>query len=154
MQLSADGRALNGKFHQAYVAFPIISADFLANFKMAVDLSGMQLFAPAGLKIPLEAPQAGSLTAAAIRVISSLYTLTSRRGGTSLFSYTSHSGGTWRKRSCRGGNSATLGSQAQPGGQGGGQRDTRGGATDGRLPQQSQLQQEAPQGQAPGQARY
>ena len=36
------------------MAFPIIGADILANFKMAVDLSGMQLLSPAGLKIPLE----------------------------------------------------------------------------------------------------
>ena len=49
---------------QAEVAFPIIGADFLANFKMAVDLSSMQLLCPAGLKILLEVPHAGSLTAA------------------------------------------------------------------------------------------
>ena len=46
------------RFLQAEVAFPIIGADFLANFKMAVDLSSMQLLCPEGLKIPLEAPHA------------------------------------------------------------------------------------------------
>ena len=51
------------RFMQAEVAFPIIGADFLANFKMAVDLSS--------LKIPLEAPHAGNLTAAAIGVVES-----------------------------------------------------------------------------------
>ena len=43
----------------------------MANFKMAVDLSSMQLLCPAGLKIPLEAPHAGNLTAAAIGVVES-----------------------------------------------------------------------------------
>ena len=36
------------------MAFPIIGEDFLANFKMVVKLSSMQLLAPAGLEIPLE----------------------------------------------------------------------------------------------------
>ena len=69
MQITAGGRHFSWRFLQAEVAFPIIGADFLANFKMAVDLSGMQLLCPAGLKIPLEAPRAGSLTAAAIGVV-------------------------------------------------------------------------------------
>ena len=71
MQITAGGRRFSWKFLQAEVAFPIIGADFLANFKMAVDLSGMQLLCPAGLKIPLTAPRAGSLTAAAIGVVDS-----------------------------------------------------------------------------------
>ena len=54
VQLSAGGRLFSWKLVQADVAFPIIGADILANFKMAVDLSGMQLLSPAGLKIPLE----------------------------------------------------------------------------------------------------
>ena len=33
-----------------YVAFPITCADFLAIFKMTVDLFSMQLLCPAGLK--------------------------------------------------------------------------------------------------------
>ena len=49
MQLSAGGWSFSWKFLQADVAFPIIGADFLANFNMAVDLSGMQLLCPAGL---------------------------------------------------------------------------------------------------------
>ena len=49
------------------MSFPIIGA----NFKMAVNLSGMQLLCPAGLRIPLEVPRAGSLTAAAIGVVDS-----------------------------------------------------------------------------------
>ena len=71
MQISTGGRHFSWRFLQAEVAFPIIGADFLANFKMAVDLSGMQLLCPAGLKILLEAPHAGSLTAAAIGVVDS-----------------------------------------------------------------------------------
>ena len=71
VQISAGGRHFSWRFLQAEVAFPIIGADFLANFKMAVDLSGMQLLCPAGLRIPLEAPRAGSLTAAAIGVADS-----------------------------------------------------------------------------------
>ena len=51
------------------MAFPIIGADFLSNFKMVVDLSGRQLLCPAGLKMPLEAPHAGSLAAVAIGVV-------------------------------------------------------------------------------------
>ena len=51
------------------MAFPIIVADFLANFKMAVDLSGMPLLCPGGPKIPLEAPHAGNLTETAIGVV-------------------------------------------------------------------------------------
>ena len=46
------------------MAFPVIGADFLANFKIAMDLSGMQLLCPVGLKIQLEAPHGSSLTAA------------------------------------------------------------------------------------------
>ena len=42
----------------------VIGADFLANFKIAMDLSGMQLLCPVGLKIQLEAPHGSSLTAA------------------------------------------------------------------------------------------
>ena len=64
MQISASSRHFIWRFLQAEVAFPIIGADFLANFKMAVDLSSMQLLCPAGLKILLEVPHAGSLTAA------------------------------------------------------------------------------------------
>ena len=71
MQLSTGGRHFVWIFLQAEVAFPIIGADFLANFKMAVDLSRMQLLCPAGLKIPLEAPHVGSLTAATIGVVES-----------------------------------------------------------------------------------
>ena len=71
VQIVAGGRRFSWKFLQAEVAFPIIGADFLANFKMAVDLSGMQLLCPAGLKIPLMAPRAGSLTAEAIGVVDS-----------------------------------------------------------------------------------
>ena len=56
--LSAGGQCFSWRFLQAEVAFPIIGADFLANFKMAVDLSSMQLLCPEGLKIPLEAPHA------------------------------------------------------------------------------------------------
>ena len=51
------------------MAFPINGAHFLANFKMAVDLSGMQLWCPVGLKIPLEVPRAGSIAAAPIGVV-------------------------------------------------------------------------------------
>ena len=69
VQLSTGGRPFSWKFLQADVAFSIIGADFLANFKMAVDLSGMQLLCPAGLKILMEAPRAGSLTASAIGVV-------------------------------------------------------------------------------------
>ena len=69
VQLSAGGRIFSWKFLQADVTFPIIGADFLANFKMAVDLSGRQLLCPVRLKIPLEAPHAGSLAAAAIGVV-------------------------------------------------------------------------------------
>ena len=69
MQLSTGARPFSWKFLQADVAFSIIGADFLANFKMAVDLSGMQLLCPAGLKILMEAPRAGSLTASAIGVV-------------------------------------------------------------------------------------
>ena len=54
-----------------YLEIPTGRADFLANFKMVVDLSSMQLLCPAGLKIPLEAPRSGSLTAAAIGVLDS-----------------------------------------------------------------------------------
>ena len=50
----------------------------MANFKMAVDLSSMQLLCPAGLKIPLEAPLAGSLIAAAIGVVDEFYRNKSR----------------------------------------------------------------------------
>ena len=50
------------------MAFPIIGEDFLANFKMVVKLSGMQLLALAGLKIPLEAPHTGSLMAASVNL--------------------------------------------------------------------------------------
>ena len=71
MQIFAGGRHLIWRFLQAEVAFPIIGADFKANFKMAVDLSSMQLLCPAGLKILLEAPCAGSLIAAAIGVVDS-----------------------------------------------------------------------------------
>ena len=71
VQISAGGRHFIWRFLQAEVAFPIIGEDFLANFKMAVDLSSMQLLCPAGLKIPLVAPHAGSLTAAAIGVVDS-----------------------------------------------------------------------------------
>ena len=46
----------NMKFLKADVVFPIIGADFLANFRMLVDLSAM--LTPSGLKIPLEAPRA------------------------------------------------------------------------------------------------
>ena len=63
VQISAGGRHFICRYLQAEVAFPIIGADLLVNFKMAVDLSSMQL------KIPLEAPRAGSLTAAAIGVV-------------------------------------------------------------------------------------
>ena len=58
MQISAGSRHFIWRFLQADVAFPIIGADFLANFKMAVDLSSMQLLCPAGLKIQLEVPRA------------------------------------------------------------------------------------------------
>ena len=51
MQISAGGRHFSWRFLQVKVAFSIIGADFLANFKMAVDLSGMQLLCPSGLKI-------------------------------------------------------------------------------------------------------
>ena len=71
MQISAGGRHFIQRFLQAEVPFPIIGADFLANFKMAVDLLSMHLLCPAGLKIPLQAPSAGSLTAAAIGVVDS-----------------------------------------------------------------------------------
>ena len=77
------------------MAFPIIGADFLANFKMAVDLSGMQLLCPAGLKIPLEVPGAGSQSGSHRSSGHLLITFTSHSGGTSLIAYTSHSGGTW-----------------------------------------------------------
>ena len=66
VQISAGGRPVGGP-----LAFRIIEADFLANFKMAVDLSTMQLLCPARLKIPMEAPCARSLTAAAIGVVES-----------------------------------------------------------------------------------
>ena len=69
MQLSAGGKIFSWKFLQADVAFPIIGADFLANFKMTVDLSGRRLLCPAVLRIPLEAHRAGSLAAAAIGVV-------------------------------------------------------------------------------------
>ena len=69
VQLSVGGKIFSWKFLQADVAFPIIGADFLDNFKMAVDFSSRQLLCPAGLKIPLEAPRAGSLAAAAIGVV-------------------------------------------------------------------------------------
>ena len=69
VQLSAGDQSFSWKFLQADVTFPIIGADFLANFKMAVDLSGMQLLCPVGLRIPLEVPRAGSLTPAAIGVV-------------------------------------------------------------------------------------
>ena len=72
MQLSAGGWSFSWKFLQADVAVPIIGADFLANFKMAVDLSGMQLLCPVGLKILLEVPRAGSLTVMAIGVVGTL----------------------------------------------------------------------------------
>ena len=55
VQISSSGWHFIWRFLQAEVAFPIIGADFLANFKMAVDLSNMQLLCPAGLRIPLEA---------------------------------------------------------------------------------------------------
>ena len=71
VQISTGSRHFIWRSLQAEVAFPIIGADFLANFKMAVDLSDMQLLYPAGLKIPLEAPHVGSLTAAAIGVVDS-----------------------------------------------------------------------------------
>ena len=71
IQIFACGRHFIWRFLQAEVAFPIIGADFKANFKMAVDLSSMQLLCPAGLKILLEAPCAGSLIAAAIGVVDS-----------------------------------------------------------------------------------
>ena len=45
------------------------TAHFLANFKLVADLSRMQLLAPAGLKILLEVPHVGSITAAAIRLV-------------------------------------------------------------------------------------
>ena len=85
MQLSAGGKIFSWKFLQADVAFPIIGADFLANFKMAVDLSGRQLLCPAGLKIPLEAPSCGGHMS----------------GGGHLITFTSHSGGTWREEQQR-----------------------------------------------------
>ena len=78
MQLLAGSQNFVWRFLQAEVAFPIIGADFLANFKMAVDLSSMQLLCPAGLKIPLEAPLAGSLIAAAIGVVDEIYRNKSR----------------------------------------------------------------------------
>ena len=48
VQISAGGQRFSWRFLQAEVAFPIIGADFLANFKMAVDLSGMQPLCPRG----------------------------------------------------------------------------------------------------------
>ena len=54
MQLSTGGQQFSWRFLQAEVTFPTIGADFLANFKMVVDLSGLQLLCPAGLKILLE----------------------------------------------------------------------------------------------------
>ena len=71
MQISTGIRHFISRFLQAEVAFPIIGADFLVNFKMAVELSSMQLLCPVGLKIPLEVPRAGSLTAVAIGVVDS-----------------------------------------------------------------------------------
>ena len=71
MQLFAGSRHFVWRFLQAEVAFPNIGADYLANFKMVVDLSSMQLLCSAGLKIPLEAPRVGSLTAGAIGVVES-----------------------------------------------------------------------------------
>ena len=71
VQISTGSQHFIWRFLQAEVASPIIGADFLANFKMAVDLLSMQLLCPVGLKIPLEAPRAGSLIVAAIGVVDS-----------------------------------------------------------------------------------
>ena len=48
VQISAGSRHFSWRFLQAEVAFPIIGADFLANFKMVADLSGMHLFVQRG----------------------------------------------------------------------------------------------------------
>ena len=69
VQLSTSSRTFSWGFIQADVALPIIRAHFLANFKLVADLSRMQLLAPAGLKILLEVPHVGSITAAAIRLV-------------------------------------------------------------------------------------
>ena len=69
VQLSASSWLFSWKFLQADVAFPIIGADFLANFKMRVVLSSMQLLCLVDLKILQETPPAGSLTAAAKGVV-------------------------------------------------------------------------------------
>ena len=96
MQLSSGGQIFSWRLLKADVAFPIIGADFLANFNMVVDLSDIQLLAPKGLKISWRC----QVLAASH---SSLYTLASHSGGTFLFSYTSHRGGTWRQHPRRGG---------------------------------------------------
>ena len=47
MQLSTSSWHFVWRLLQAEVGFPIIGADFLANFKMGVDLSSIQLLCPA-----------------------------------------------------------------------------------------------------------
>ena len=125
VQITAGGRRFSWKFLQAEVAFPIIGADFLANFKMAVDLSGMQLLCPAGLKIPLTAPRAGSLTVAAIGVVDSpspsLPTVEALASSPSLLTV----------EALGGSGNTTWGGQEQPGGQVGRQHRQGGGGADG-----------------------
>ena len=81
VQISTGGQHFIWRFLQAEVAFSIIGADFLANFKMAVDLWSMQLLCPAG-----------STGGATCR---QPHSSSHRGGGFPLNTFTSHSGGTF-----------------------------------------------------------
>ena len=101
MQISTGSRHFISRFLQAEVAFPIIGADFLVNFKhAAVVPSGPE--DPAGGATCRQSHSSGHRGGGL-----QLITFTSHSGGTFLYSYTSHRGGTRRQRPQGGSGSAT-----------------------------------------------
>ena len=92
--VKAGHHAWAWNFLRADMAFPILGSDFLGNFKLLVDITGRRLLLPGGLEGPSRWPD-GLMRRGGSPITFILYIFI-----WTLYTYTSHSGGTRVGASC------------------------------------------------------